>query len=107
MYKDSVRVVTEAPLVVAVTLEGEFDMDHRADSLFEQAAAFSPTEVLLECGEVSFCDSSFVRALLTLREQLDADGRRLRIVHPSRPMVRLLFLTGIEHLFSIEHQNQG
>jgi anti-anti-sigma factor len=95
-------VLTESPLVVVVSLQGEFDRGRRADELFAAAAAFDPSEIRLECDTVEFCDSTFVRALLHLLYDVCSHGGQVTIVRPSSPVRRLLEVAGVAELFEME-----
>jgi anti-anti-sigma factor len=53
-------------------------------------------DVDVDMALVTFCDAATLRALITVHEQLSVRGRRLRVVNPSRSVLRLLQLTGLD-----------
>ena len=57
--------------------------------------ASSTGDLRVDVSAVSFIDSSGLRVLLETHRVLDAAGRRLVLVAPSRPMVRLFEVTGL------------
>lgn len=77
-------------------LVGELDVAE-ADALIERAGASIPTEgnLVLEVDELSFIDSSGVRALVTIAGMLPAGGR-LVLRAPMPAVRRVLDLVGID-----------
>jgi anti-anti-sigma factor len=53
-------------------------------------------DVDVDMALVTFCDAAPLRALITVHEQLNIHGRRLRVVNASRPVLRLLQLTDLD-----------
>jgi anti-sigma B factor antagonist len=97
----------EAPLRVGpepdrLALSGEIDA-HTAQ-LFRDALFEAPRtgDLLVDISGVTFIDSSGLRVVLELHQNLDRDGRRLVLVEPSRPVTRLLELTGLVSHLHIE-----
>lgn len=56
-------------------------------------------DVALDLSAVSFCDSTALQVLLDARQRLLTQGRRLRVVKPSRPVDRVLWLSGLAEIF--------
>ena len=52
--------------------------------------------VVLDCGDLTFIDASGLRLLMAVDQACRRGGGRLRIVNPSRCVVRLLELTGVD-----------
>lgn len=78
---------------------GEIDI-HTCGRL-EKALTGGATDVVLDLGEVSFIDSSGLRALLLGHESIVASGGRLEVVNPSAVVRRLLQVTGLEEKFGL------
>jgi anti-sigma B factor antagonist len=84
-----------------VSLSGEFDIStapRLRHALYESTSA---EEVVGDFGEVTFVDSSGLRALLEVRSKLEADGRRLVLVHLPDQVRRLFEVAGITDLFDV------
>ena len=89
---------------VVVSLAGEFDLS--VERLFAQAVTYSVVQdghssVVLDLAEITFLDSSGIRALLLARRQALASGTRLSLRRPSPAVQRVLELTGIADAFEI------
>ncbi|MFF2043482.1 STAS domain-containing protein [Kitasatospora sp. NPDC058170] len=86
-----------------LSLRGELDLD-TADTLRDALdAALRPvgTVVVIDFGDLEFCDSSGLNVLLRARARAGAEGSRIELARP-RPMVlRILELTGAAHAFPI------
>ena len=94
----------DAPLRVGpepdrLALSGEIDA-HTAGLLRDALVEAQGTDdLLVDFSGVTFIDSSGLRVVLELHQNLDRDGRRLVLIDPSRPVTRLLELTGlVSHL---------
>jgi anti-anti-sigma factor len=57
---------------------------------------------VIESSGVSFIDSSGLRVLIELSERATALGAKVILAAPSRSMVRLVELTGLNDLFVVE-----
>ena len=53
-------------------------------------------DVDIDMALVTFCDAASLRVLVTVRDQLGAERRRLSVINASQPVRRLLTLTGLE-----------
>jgi anti-anti-sigma factor len=51
-------------------------------------------QIVLDLSHITFCDAAGVRFLLTAQEQARTTGRDLLVRHASRPVRRVLALTG-------------
>lgn len=58
--------------------------------------------IVIESSGVSFIDSSGLRVLIELCERATALGAKVVLAAPSRSMVRLIELTGLDDLFVVE-----
>lgn len=89
---------------VTLRLSGEIDM--QTAPLFREAALCATrqfsTALHLDMAEVAFMDSTGVGVLVEARRRIDLEGGRLTVVNPSRQVLRVLEVTGIDRLFEIE-----
>lgn len=51
-------------------------------------------QIVLDLSHITFCDAAGVRFLLTAQKQARTTGRDLVVRHPSRPVRRVLAITG-------------
>ena len=51
-------------------------------------------QIVLDLSHITFCDAAGVRFLLTAQKQARTRGRELIVRHPSRPVRRILTITG-------------
>jgi anti-anti-sigma factor len=58
-------------------------------------------DVEIELSELSFCNSTGLCALLGAQRELNATGRRLRLLDPAPNVLRLLDLTSTRQLFDV------
>lgn len=89
-----------------VTLTGEVDL-HTAPSLeqaLEGVIGLGGTSIALDLVEVSFIDSTVIGVLLRYRERLRNLGGELVIVTEDRRVLRILEITGLDRVFSIERR---
>jgi anti-anti-sigma factor len=92
---------TEPDSTQRVTLKGEFDIS-TASSLRHSLYDGTESEVVVgDLAEVSFMDSSGLRALLDVRAKLEADGRRLVLEQVPDQVRRLFEVAGITDLFEL------
>ncbi|MFC9818062.1 STAS domain-containing protein [Streptomyces virginiae] len=92
---------------VAVRVGGEIDL-HNAVHLQQPldaaiASLKRPGVIVLDLSDVAFCDCSGLNALLRTRFHARCRGHRLNLAAASRPVGRLLDLTGTTHLFRSVH----
>jgi anti-anti-sigma factor len=65
------------------------------------AALAEPGDVVeLDLRSVTFMDSTGLSALLDARRDLAHDGHRLVIRHASGPVLRIISVTGLDHLLT-------
>jgi anti-sigma B factor antagonist len=85
------------------TLQGELDLSSTAllrDTILDAADGTHAPELLVDFSEVTFLDSSGLRALLEVRTTLDGRGVRLVVVNASERVQRVLEITDTAQLFS-------
>ncbi len=92
-----VIAVAEAECAVVV-LFGELDLTSSPalTAVLDQAMAATGGDVVVNAASVGFADCAGVRPLHDAALSLAIAGRRLVFLHPSRPMRRLVVLTGLD-----------
>ena len=96
--------IVPSPDCVTLRLRGEVDMfsaPHLREAALCATNQFS-TALHLDMAEVAFMDSTGVEVLVATRRRIDLEGGRLKLLNPSRPVLRVLEVTGIDRLFEIE-----
>ena len=86
-----------------IDVGGEIDV-HTCSELEEAvraAYAAGGSRVVLDVAGVGFIDSSGLRSLITLQQEAAAQGGGLQLRSPSRPVVRLLEVTGLTGMFPV------
>jgi anti-sigma B factor antagonist len=81
-----------------VGLSGELDLaavDLVAQEM-ERARASDATSIVLDLSKLEFIDSTGIQLLLKLDLDSRANGDRLRVTRSSRPVERVLRLTGVD-----------
>lgn len=81
---------------LCLRVQGELDL-HTADQLLEDGYPVRPdlTTVLVDVGDVTFCDSAGIKALLALSERERAYGRSVVVVRATPFIWRLMRLCGV------------
>ncbi len=96
----SSREADEALLAVT----GEIDMS-TAESLYHQARALidgGPARLVLDLGEVTFCDSLGVAALVRIYKHGMAAGCQLRLTNLRPHVAHILQISGLDQVFEVE-----
>ena len=60
------------------------------------------TDVVVDLSGLGFIDSSGLRALMTANQQFEDQGTTLTLRRPTRNVARLLAITGLDQVFTIE-----
>jgi anti-sigma B factor antagonist len=60
------------------------------------------TDVIVDLSELGFIDSSGLRTLMTANQQSEEQGRTLTLRRPTRNVTRVLAITGLDQVFTIE-----
>jgi anti-sigma B factor antagonist len=87
-----------------LTLRGELDL-WTARQLPREAHAMRPDlgSVRIDLGELEFCDSAGIRALLAFRRIHERQGRTVTIVRATPTVWRLLEMCGVTDHLVVEH----
>jgi len=94
------------PTSVTVTVSGELDMadsDQVGDVLIEAAAAGSPI-MRIELSQLTFADSSAIKAILVGARAAEDHGVTYELVNPHGRVQRLLHVTGLASALTIVHE---
>jgi len=94
------READEASLAVA----GEIDM-FTAESLYQQARRLvdaSVSRLVLDLGDVTFCDSLGVAALVRIYKYGTAVDCRLRLTNLRQHVAHILQISGLDQVFEVE-----
>ncbi|WP_380282825.1 STAS domain-containing protein [Kitasatospora purpeofusca] len=86
-----------------LALRGELDLDSVAvlRRALDRALALPGTVVVIDCGDLAFCDSTGVSTLLEAAVRAAGSGSRIELARP-RPLVRrVLELTGATDAFPV------
>lgn len=97
-----VSLVPESPILF-LALRGELDLSS-VDDVPRDAYAGRPdlTTVLVDLGELAFCDVTGLRALVEFRREQEAQGRTISIVRANPFIWRLLRLCGLTDRLDFE-----
>jgi anti-sigma B factor antagonist len=93
--------ITESDGRRTIRPRGEIDI-HTCGRL-ERAFTEGTGDVVLDLGEVTFIDSSGLRALLIGRDAVSNAGGEFELVNPSTVVRRLLQITGLEEKFGLQN----
>ncbi|RSS44818.1 anti-sigma factor antagonist [Streptomyces sp. WAC07061] len=114
---DHVAVVFESgPQRVLARVSGEIDMDEAPGLREELTAALEAgdTGLDVDLAAVTFCDSAGLHVLLDLDELAVQAGKTLVLTALSRPVARVLHLSGVERVLTVrppvlwvEHRRYG
>ncbi|MBI2711207.1 MAG: STAS domain-containing protein [Actinobacteria bacterium] len=92
------------PDVAALELDGDLD-PASAPELRERVAsliAAGTTSFKLDMAGVDFIDSSGLRELMRIDQQLEEKGSKLVVLHPSSAVSTLLTMTGLDQRLVVE-----
>lgn len=87
-----------------VWLGGELDLASAAELVtrLDALAETSAGTVTLDLTDVTFIDSTGLVAILAARQRIVEAGRQLKVRNPSRPVQRVLELSGAETVLDID-----
>lgn len=96
----TVSLVSQDENRTVLRCAGAIDFSSR-DVLADVAGPLiGPGEFVVDLADVSFVDSTGIGALVTLSQSLDDVGGRLIVRDPSRPVQRILEVSGLSDLWS-------
>jgi anti-sigma B factor antagonist len=86
-----------------IQVSGDID----AHSVVELAEHLEPLpggagDIVVDLSGVEFVDSSGLRVLVATHQRAERDERRLVLRNPSRPVLRLLAISGLSHYLHVD-----
>lgn len=83
---------------VTVSLKGELDLSSvgKVEEELERVERDAPSVLVLDLSQLSFLDSTGLRAVVTADERARSNGRRLVIVRGPDPVQRVFAITRLE-----------
>jgi anti-sigma B factor antagonist len=89
---------------VTLRLAGEIDLESAPTVRAAALAAIRrhSAVIRLDLAEVGFMDSTGLEMLLATQRRVALNGGQLLLVSPSRPVLRVLEVTGVDRFFTIE-----
>lgn len=96
--------VRGAPKQVVLSLHGDLDVAtvEAIAGAVDQVIGEAAVSLVLDFAEVTFMDSQGVNALMVARQRLDEAGATLIVRTPSPKIVRVLEITGVLALLTVE-----
>ncbi len=103
MHYGSLVLSIEDAVPPIVRASGELDAESSRffESILKDALRQSPTSLDLVLADLTFVDSSGLRALVTAAIEANGSGRSLNIASMSAHLDHMLTLAGFKHLFAI------
>jgi len=87
-------------------LRGEVDMAQRDRMRCELSMALKrPSDLLVDCRNLKFIDSSGIAVLVETRQQLEAAGYNMLLMNVTGEPLRVLEVLGLTDLLSIDRPN--
>ncbi|MGL4607721.1 MAG: STAS domain-containing protein [Eubacteriaceae bacterium] len=90
-----------------VILKGEIDIfsiDEFKKNVGEKID-FGFSDILLECTDLTYIDSTGISALIELRKKTIGNNQNLCLLNPQRNIKKLLTLTGVDKILEIVETN--
>jgi anti-sigma B factor antagonist len=93
---------TDGDAVIA--LDGELDLASAPDlaQLAEELVRNGAGNIIVDAQRLSFCDSSGLRILVSIANDLRPTGGRVAILNPQPIVLRVLELTGLDRTVMID-----
>jgi anti-sigma B factor antagonist len=87
-----------------LTLDGEIDLATapRLRAYIDGVLALQRGDVIIDMAEVQFCDSTGLGVIMHAATRLAARGHTLIVRRPTRPVARILAITGVDRVVSVE-----
>ena len=93
---------TDGDAVIA--LDGELDLASASDlaQLADELVRNGASNIIMDAQRLTFCDSSGLRILVSIANDLRPSGGRVAIVNPQPIVLRVLELTGLDRTVMID-----
>lgn len=75
---------------------------HRLRAAIHAAIAVGATDLTFDCTDLLFMDSSGLAVLAATAQEVEAQGGRATVTHPSPALVRLLAVTGLDEVLAVQ-----
>jgi anti-anti-sigma factor len=94
---------------VTVSLKGELDLSSvgKVEEELERVEKDGPSVLVLDLSQLSFLDSTGLRAVVTADERARSNGRRLVIVRGPDPVQRVFAITRLEERLEMVDDGQS
>lgn len=90
---------THLPLV---RLAGDLDYSRRVEIEAALLAHLDRSSIVVDMSEVAFVDSAAISSLIRALKAYRARGTNLIILNPSLPVQKMLDITGLRRIFTVE-----
>jgi anti-sigma B factor antagonist len=90
--------------IVTVTGEADLHTTPELDRALQGVLALGASAVAVDLAGVSFIDSTALGVLLRFHERFEARGGRLVIVTDDRRLRRMLEISGLDRIFTVERR---
>ena len=106
MLQASVAAGRSGPVI---TLSGETDLVSVAElsALISAQLAGGTVELTIDASGLRFADSASIRALMLAARTLRERGGCLVLLHPQRPVAKMLTLMGADQMFTVRGEAPG
>jgi anti-anti-sigma factor len=94
---------------VTVSLKGELDLSSvgKVEAELKRVEAHGPSLLVLDLSQLSFLDSTGLRAVVTADERARSDGRRFVIVRGPDAVQRVFSITRLEERLEMVDDSTG
>ena len=94
---------------VTVSLKGELDLSSvgKVEEELERVEKDGPSVLVLDLSQLTFLDSTGLRAVVTADERARSNGRRLVIVRGPDPVQRVFAITRLEERLEMVDDGQS
>ena len=94
---------------VTVSLKGELDLSSvgKVEEELERVEKDGPSVLVLDLSQLTFLDSTGLRAVVTADERARSNGRRLVIVRGPDPVQRVFAITRLEERLEMVDDSQS
>jgi len=101
--------VAAGPSGPVITLTGETDLVSapQLSALISGQLSGRTLELTIDASGLRFADTASIRALLPAARTLNERGGRLVLLHPQRPITRILAILGADVMFTIRGETPG
>ena len=101
--------VAAGPSGPVIMLSGETDLVSLAEltALLSRHLADGTRELTIDASGLRFADSASIRALMLAARTLNERGGHLILLHPQRPVAKIMAILGVDEMFTIVGETPG